>query len=125
MVRPQAAAPTASVASGTYRGTQRIELFTATEGAKIYYTTDGTDPLTSQTKKEYTEKFTVNTDTTVKAYAEWVQHNSPSDVAEFVYKIRRTSGSLSGSSSDTPTYSVTLPADVENGYDYSFFGRSF
>lgn len=37
--------PTASIVTGTYDTTQTITLSCATEGAKIYYTTDGTDPL--------------------------------------------------------------------------------
>ena len=40
-------------------------------GGKIYYTTDDSDPLTSSTRQEYSEPFTITTNTTVKACAEF------------------------------------------------------
>ena len=39
------ATPTSSIDSGTYNGVQTVTLSCETEGAQIYYTTDGTDPL--------------------------------------------------------------------------------
>lgn len=51
----------------TFDDTQMIELSTSESGAKIYYTTDGTVPTTES--KEYTEKFLVSSDTTIKAIA--------------------------------------------------------
>ena len=50
-----------------FEDTQIIELSTSESGAKIYYTTDGTVPTTES--KQYTEKFLVSSDTTVKAIA--------------------------------------------------------
>ncbi len=44
--------PTASLGSGTYKGTQRVKLSCDTDDASIRYTTDGTDPDTSS--PEYT-----------------------------------------------------------------------
>ena len=46
-------------------GETEVTITCETEGAKIYYTTDGTDPTTTST--EYTEAFTITETTTVKA----------------------------------------------------------
>ncbi len=43
------AAPSFSLPEGTYYGAQSVELACATEGASIYYTTDGTEPTASST----------------------------------------------------------------------------
>ena len=76
--------PTASVEAGTYTSAQSVELSTATEGADIYYTTDGTAPTTSSTK--YTEAITVNADTTIKAIAV-MEGCDNSEVLTAAYKI--------------------------------------
>lgn len=46
---PNCAAPVFSVKAGNYGVTQNVTLTTTTNGAKIYYTTDGTDPTSSST----------------------------------------------------------------------------
>lgn len=55
--------------SGTakFEDTQIVDITCGTEGAKIYYTTDGTAP--TKDSPEYTGKFMVSSDTTVKAIA--------------------------------------------------------
>ena len=52
--------PTCNVESGEYDTAQTIELNCATEDSVIYYTTDGTDPATSETAIEYIEPFTLD-----------------------------------------------------------------
>ena len=64
---PVAAAPTFSLASGTYSPGQSVSLSDATAGATIYYTTNGTTPSTSSTK--YTGTITVNATETIEAIA--------------------------------------------------------
>jgi hypothetical protein len=64
---PAAAAPTLSVATGTYASAQSVVLADATPGAVIYYTTNGSTPTTASAI--YSTALTVNTTTTVKAIA--------------------------------------------------------
>jgi Chitobiase/beta-hexosaminidase C-terminal domain/Fn3 associated len=64
---PAAAAPTLSVATGTYAAAQSVVLADATPGAVIYYTTNGSTPTTASAI--YSTALTVNTTTTVKAVA--------------------------------------------------------
>ncbi len=86
MARPQIEKPVASIASGAYTGVQTVALSTTTEGAIIYYTTDGSDPRTSSTRQMYTETLVIYMDTVIKAYAEKTGFLQ-SDVAEFIYTI--------------------------------------
>lgn len=59
--------PTFSPAAGIFTGSQSVTLTSSTEGATIYYTTDGTDPTEAST--QYTAPITVNETTTIKAIA--------------------------------------------------------
>ena len=67
VVTPTVATPVFSMASGTYYETIEVEITCATEGATIYYTTDGSDPTTASTV--YTAAITVDEDMTLKAIA--------------------------------------------------------
>lgn len=59
--------PVASVTGGTYTGTQSVILSTATTGAAIYYTIDGTEPTAESTV--YTNAILVSESMTIKAIA--------------------------------------------------------
>lgn len=61
------ATPTFTPAAGSYISGQTVSIACATEGATIYYTTDGTEPTTESAV--YTEAFTVSETMTVKAFA--------------------------------------------------------
>ncbi len=61
------ATPVFSPAGGTYEQSTVVSLSTATSGAAIYYTTNGTTPTTASTL--YTSPRTVSASTTVKAIA--------------------------------------------------------
>ena len=61
------ATPVASPAAGSYVGSQSVTLSCATEGAKIYYTTDGSTPTSAST--EYESAITVSASGTIKAIA--------------------------------------------------------
>lgn len=58
---------TADPASGEYDSKIDVALDTETEGATIYYTTDGTDPISNGL--EYTIPLTIAKDTTIRAVA--------------------------------------------------------
>lgn len=79
--------PVFSIPGGTYDSPQRVRLSTATEGAVIYYTVDGSDPLTSPTRNRYIWSITVNQTMTIKAVAVKEGMN-PSNVVEQTYIIR-------------------------------------
>ena len=64
---PALAAPTASPAGGALISGSKVTLSSATAGADIYYTLDGSIPTTSSTR--YTEPITVSSEGTIKAIA--------------------------------------------------------
>lgn len=59
--------PTITPNGGNFVNSQEVTLACSTDGATIYYTTNGETPTTSST--EYTEAFTINATCTVKAIA--------------------------------------------------------
>ena len=80
--------PTFSVAAGTYLEAQEVELACATEGAKIHYTLDGTDPTAASA--EYSAALTISETTTVKAIA--INNGISSSVVSATYTIVETEG---------------------------------
>ena len=83
----QALSPTIAPAQDNYADPQEVTMQTQTDAARIYYTTDGSDPSSSQARSEYLgSSFTVDTTTEVRAVAVrdgWTD----SSVAEVVYGI--------------------------------------
>lgn len=80
----QVAAVTATPAAGAYTGTQSVTLASTTDGADIYYTTDGSTPTSQSTK--YSAAISVAATTTIKAIA--IKSGMiPSAVSEFVYTV--------------------------------------
>ena len=63
----QVAAPTFTPAAGEYTAAQSVEIACATDGASIYYTTDGTDPTAASSA--YTDAIAVGEAMTIKAIA--------------------------------------------------------
>jgi len=84
---------TSSVKAGNYSKVITVDLRTPTNGAKIYYTTNGKTPTTSSTK--YTVAFKVSKVTTVKAIAA-KSGMVNSAVATFVYNVNVIPTNLSG-----------------------------
>ncbi|MFI1096419.1 chitobiase/beta-hexosaminidase C-terminal domain-containing protein [Streptomyces sp. NPDC020917] len=85
-------APTASVAAGIYKTAQSVALSTATPGAAIYYTTDGTDASRANGTR-YTGPVTVSSSRTLKAVA--VSDGFPSAQFEAAYDIEPDPGTYS------------------------------
>ena len=78
------ATPTFSPVAGTYMTEQSVTISCETEGAVIYYTTDGTEPTENSTV--YSEPITVSTSITLKAMA-IAPNYSNSAVATATYTI--------------------------------------
>ena len=77
---PKPITPTLT-AGGNFVGSKKVEISCATEGAEIYYTTDGTEP--TKESEAYVEAFDVTETTTVKAIA--VNEAGASSVATATY----------------------------------------
>jgi len=85
-VLPLAASPVFSPAAGTYNGAQKVSLSSATGGAAIYYTTDGSNPATSATAVLYTGPISAPRTLTINAVAEETGYTN-SAVASAMYNI--------------------------------------
>lgn len=107
------ATPTFTPASGTlFDEAQEVTITTATEGATIYYTTDGTEPTTASTA--YTGSFSITETTTVKAIAvkEGMEN---SGVATAVYnKVETLKGIAGLKTAITSTTEVNVAAVLTN-----------
>ena len=76
-------APTFSVAGGTYTSVQSVELSCATEGAAVYYTTNGDTP--DNTSTLYSSPIEVGENMTIKAIA--IKDEKESSIASAIYVI--------------------------------------
>lgn len=65
----KAAAPVFSPSGGSFVSNVSLTLATATPGAKIYFTIDGSDPSTSSTRALYSAPLNFSVSRTLKAYA--------------------------------------------------------
>ena len=84
MALQKAETPAADPGSGSVEVNTAVTLTTATEGAKIFYTTDGSEPdLTSEL---YTGPILITADTVIKAIAVKAGMTN-SDVAAFTYTV--------------------------------------
>ena len=110
--------PEFSVESGAVNGGTEVKITCATEGAKIYYTTDGTEPTASST--EYTEAISITKAVTLKAIAVKDGMND-SAVASVSYTIKGTVAtpafSLASGEVDSGT-EVTITCSTEGAKIY-------
>ena len=77
------AAPTFSVAEGTYYEAQTVEIANPHGSGKVYYTTNGDDPTAAST--EYTTPIEITATTTLKAVV--VDGDKSSDITSATYTI--------------------------------------
>lgn len=104
------ATPTFSPKAGRYTEAQTVSISCATEGATIYYTTDGSAPSTSSTV--FTAPITISETTVVKAMA--VADGEESKVASARYSI-----GASTSDPETTTFRLVETVDeLEPGMRY-------
>lgn len=80
----QTATPTFSAPAGTYSAVQTVSISDVTNGASIYYTTDGSTPTTTSTV--YTGPITVSSSETLQAVGE-ASGDAVSAVASAAYTI--------------------------------------
>jgi N-acetylneuraminic acid mutarotase len=117
---PPAATPSFNVPGGTYTAAQAVTISDATQGATIYYTTNGATPTTSSTV--YSGAITVSSSETIEAIAV-VNGYSLSAVASATYTINLPANfMLSAAPGALTVYSssqgiVTLTATPQNGFD--------
>jgi hypothetical protein len=91
-IESQVATPTFAPAGGSYTSAQTVSISTASSGATIYYTTNGSTPTTSSTV--YSGPITVSVSETLKAYATKSGYFD-SNVATAAYTIGSSGGGIS------------------------------
>jgi hypothetical protein len=127
------AAPTFSVSAGAVEAGTKVELASATEGATIYYTLDGSEPTTASTV--YSTPIEINEALTIKAFAVKDGMND-SAISSAEYTIKETPNGNANvfnfSAPDTlsPAYSADpastdATADSTYGYYYSAVDVTF
>lgn len=106
-------APMASRISGTavYRG-QTVALSCESEGAVIYYTTDGSCPCDENARKKYERPIAINDAMTLKFMAVGTNYDE-SDVIECTYSIRQSDVKLALAKGwNWNSHDVASPVDV-------------
>lgn len=106
---PTAPYPPTLMEPQEFRGSMIVTISNIADGATVYYTTDESDPATSDTRVEYTEPFEITATTTVKAVA--VNEVGASEMATATYTLFVVE--------ETPGYYikvVSAPADWSGKY---------
>jgi hypothetical protein len=105
---PAAATPTFSPAAGTYTSVQTVAIRSATSGASLYYTTDGSTPTTSSSP--YYGPIAVSASQTLKAVAIATGYSvSPVGSAAYVLNLTAAAPTFSPAPGTySTTQSVTL-----------------
>lgn len=110
---PVVAAPVFSLADGEVEKGTTVSLSCATEGAKIYYRADGSDP--SDQSWEYTSPIVINSDVTIRAIA--IIEHLTSEITTATYTLK-TEDPNAPKAVETPVFSHPSGA-VEAGTEVS------
>jgi len=110
-ITPVAATPVISPASGTFTAAQSATITDATNGATIYYTTDGSPPTTSSTK--YSGAISVSSSITLSAIAV-ASNYANSAVATATYTINLPATATPVISLPSGTYNAAQTATITN-----------
>ncbi len=118
---PVASSPAFSPAAGTYTAAQSVTISDATNGAIVYYTTNGTTPTTSSTR--YTGAIAVSTSETLEAIAVASGYTNSAVAAasytinpatpDFGISLSPTALTVTAGSSGTETITIT----PQNGFN--------
>lgn len=105
---------TAAPPSGTVLPGTQVKLSSSPGTAAIYYTTDGTDPVTSETRHPYTEPISVGSDLNIKAVAVDEKGGGVSEVGSFEYRVPKEDLSQYPNLALTATAEMSSPAGWGN-----------
>jgi uncharacterized repeat protein (TIGR03803 family) len=114
------AAPVFSPAPGTYTGAQTVTITSATSGASIRYTTNGSTP-TETTGTLYSSPVSISSTTTLNAIA-FKSGMADSAVVTPAYTIQAATSSSGGSSSSSPASSDAGGGGGGGAFDDWFLG---
>ena len=117
-------APKFSAASTTFTDPFQVTI-TAAEGAAVYYTLDGTDPKTSDTKKTYNagDVITITATTTLRAVAEKDNIYSDETTATYTFVVEAPTFDVASKKFSEP-FDVTITAHEGATIYYTLNGEN-
>ena len=110
--KPAVVAPTFSVPGGTYYTAQSVELSCTTEGATIYYTTDGSDPTSESTV--YSGPISVSSTTRISAIA--IKGSDVSEIAVATYTITQKDDVIFDIDNQELAFGSTFTLEADDDY---------